>query len=198
MIVYVCFNHVQVPTVPTVSSTRARGRVPAAAESSTAQPASSSKPDSFFDPNILIAQVQATKADHLDLPDHHHHPQQTKLGKDAKDVIDDSEESNIIPFADVPSDDGVPSEQVFEDTDITLINLQRDKAKQNFKGFVDTDLIDDNLRTTPEDDAGFPVFIPTRPPPPRRVSPARSTTSSTTRGVTTPKSTTRQVNDLKM
>ena len=75
-----------------------------------------------------------------------------------------------------------------------MINLQRDKAKQNFKGFVDTDLIDDNLRTTPEDgDAGFPVFIPTRPPPPRRVSPARSTTSSTTRVVTTPKSTTRQV-----
>ena len=170
----------------------------AAVEVTTAQPASSSKPDSFFDPNILIAQVQATKADHLDLPDH-----RTKLekGNAAKGVIDDSEESNIIPFADVPSDgNNVPSEQVFEDTDITVINLQRDKAKQNFKGFVDTDLIDDNLRTTatiPEDDdgddAGFPVFIPTRPPPPRRVSPARSTTSSTTRVVTTPKSTTRQV-----
>ena len=90
------------PTVPTVSSTRARGRV--TAESTTAQPPSSSKPDSFFDPNILIAQVQATKADHLDLPDH-----KTKL---EKDVIDDSEESNIIPFSDVPSDDSVPSEQV--------------------------------------------------------------------------------------
>ena len=134
------------------------------------------------------------QADHLDLPDHHNKLEKANA---AKGVIDDSEESNIIPFSD---DLGVRAGQVFEDTDITVINLQRDKAKQNFKGFVDTDLIDDNLRTTAnpsvEDDdrgeAGFPVFIPTRPPPPRRVSPARSTTSSTTRVITTPKSTTRQ------
>ena len=135
------------------------------------------------------------QADHLDLPDHHNKLEKANA---AKGVIDDSEESNIIPFSD---DLGVRAGQVFEDTDITVINLQRDKAKQNFKGFVDTDLIDDNLRTTADpgadvkDDggeAGFPVFIPTRPPPPRRVSPARSTTSSTTRVITTPKSTTRQ------
>ena len=60
--------------------------------------------------------MQATKADHLDLD----HTTQTKLEKDAKPnqqsaVIDDSEESNIIPFADVASDDSVPSEQVFDD-----------------------------------------------------------------------------------
>ena len=79
------------------------------AESTTAQPPSSSKPDSFFDPNILIAQVQATKADHLDLPDHHNKLEKANA---AKGVIDDSEESNIIPFSDVPSDDSVPSEQV--------------------------------------------------------------------------------------
>ena len=80
------------------------------------------------------------KADHLDLPDHHNKLEKASA---AKGVIDDSEESNIIPFSD---DLGVRSEQVFEDTDITVINLQRDKAKQNFKGFIDTDLIDDNLR----------------------------------------------------
>jgi hypothetical protein len=170
---------ITVPTVPT------RGGF-----ETTVRPTSSSKPDSFFDPNILIAQVQATKADHLDFDipsklDRETKPQRSGGGNSP--FIENSEESNIIPFSDVASDDNVPTEQVFADQDITLINLQKDRSKQNFKGFVDTDLIDDNLRTRVAE--ATPAFIPTRPPS-RRVTAARSTTTSTTEAVTTTTSTT--------
>ena len=127
------------------------------------------KADSLFDPNILIAQVQAAKADDFDDLDNLG-PTSSKLNRQRgpssqNPIIDNSEESNIIPFADVPEDENVPHEQNFDDRDITVINLQKDKAKQNFKGFVDTDLIDDSLRNrnpppAPKQPA---AFFPTLP-----------------------------------
>ncbi len=147
-----------------------------------------------FDPNILIAQVQATKADE-DRAAIGTTGSRSKLKnvQDSKNKppIDDSEESNIIPFADVavpavpPSAEGAPTafgaaaNGELDDEDITVINLQKDKGKQNFKGFVDTDLIDDSLRHNNNNDnhQHQHAFIPTRspvvtaPPPPPPVTP---------------------------
>ena len=57
--------------------------------------------------------------------------------------------------------------ETIPDREITVINLQKDKSKQNFKGFVDTDDIDDNLHQVeehPEAEAPVPTpapFVPT-------------------------------------
>ncbi len=142
-----------------------------------------------FDPNILIAQVQAAKAD-----------------DDADNIGTTggrpSEENNLIPFADVavpavpPSAEGAPTavgdviltgqgDASLDDSDITVINLQRNKGKQNFKGFVDTDLIDDSLRHREDDHehgAGdghvHQPFIPTRSPVVKAPPPSTVTTKA--------------------
>ena len=76
----------------------------------------------------------------------------------------------MIPFSDVPhGEPEIPGQEpeTIPDREITVINLQKDKTKQNFKGFVDTDLIDDNLRVdeAPESEAPAPAspapFVPT-------------------------------------
>ena len=89
---------------------------------------------------------------------------------------EDNEENNLIPFSDVPHGDpatsasGSEEPETIPDREITVINLQKENTKQNFKGFVDTDLIDDNLRLveeTPETEAPvpLPVPVPASPPP---------------------------------
>lgn len=88
---------------------------------------------------------------------------------------EDNEENNLIPFSDVPHGDpstsasGPEEPDSLPDREITVINLQKEKTKQNFKGFVDTDLIDDNLRQveeTPETEAPIPLPVPVPPSPP--------------------------------
>ena len=89
--------------------------------------------------------------------------------------LDDSrEESNIIPFSDVPdrANDGEGP-----DGDITVINFQKGVGKaQNFEGFVDTHLIDDSLKKPAA------PFVPT-------VATTTTTTSTTTTSATTASST---------
>ncbi len=192
---------------PTESSTttrqRPRGGSPAAPSTASPIDALHTTKALAFDPNILIAQVQATKADDErgEIGATGGRPSKIRgsgVGRNPP-VIDDSEESNIIPFSDVavpavpPSAEGAPTavggggpfdsprgtdEQTsLDDADITVINLQRDKGKQNFKGFVDTDLIDDSLRHREDDGHGHHPFIPTRspivtaPPPPPTTTP---------------------------
>ncbi len=139
-----------------------------------------------LDPAILIAQVQAAKAE--DEPDR----ARVKLEKlvTANPVIDNSEESNIIPFADVAVP-AVPEDQLVHDDidDLTVINLQKSKGNQNFKDFVDTDLIDDSLRHrehdhddhVKEDEKIHIPFVPTvRPAAKTPVSIITTTEESTT------------------
>ena len=132
-----------------------------------------------FDLDILNAQVKAVE-----------HEEQLELtgGRGPKfssppnsiPLDDDNEESNIIPFSDVPSDDGVNNDpEELDGSAITVINLQKDRAKQNFKGFIDTDLIDDSLRKS----TSRPPFVPTISPQFRLTTTKRTTTT------TTPKST---------
>ena len=132
-----------------------------------------------FDLDILNAQVKAVEHEQqLDLTGSRDPP---KFSSPTNSIPfdDDNEESNIIPFADVPSDDGVNNDP--EDLDgsaITVINLQKDRARQNFKGFIDTDLIDDSLRkSTPRSSQ---IFVPTISPQ-FRVNPTLRTTTKTTR-----------------
>ena len=92
---------------------------------------------------------------------------------DSLPMDDSREESNIIPFSDVPDSD---SEGV-DDGDITVINFQKGVGKaQNFEGFVDTHLIDDSLKKPAA------PFVPT-------VATTTTTTSTTTTSATTASST---------
>ena len=127
--------------------------------------------DAHFDPNHLLAHVQAVKA----VEDSHNEDHKKKILAQAEKVLDDSEESNFIPLSAVPTISAADeAEGTNSNSDaITLINLQKDKSKQNFKSFVDTDLIDSN-RSPP-----LP-FIPTRAPPPPTPRPTTTTTASTT------------------
>ncbi len=97
---------------------------------------------------------------------------------------DDNEENNLIPFADVPhgeqnSGSGQEPETI-PDREITVINLQKDKSKQNFKGFVDTELIDDNLRQVDDSEAPPPVVSPAPFIPTPLVSETPSSTAPST------------------
>ena len=160
-----------VPTAPSVTRTRAQDLlrqtlVQNAELISTEKPTESSSKtsgDDHFDPNHLLAHVQAVKA--AEESDQTEEVRKTKTT--TQKALDDSEESNFIPLSAVPTDTSQQTD------DITVINLQKDtKSKQTFQGFVDSDSIDDSIRS--------PVpFIPTRPTP--------VSTSTTT---TTPKPTT--------
>ena len=114
--------------------------------------------DDHFDPNHLLAHVQAVKA----VEESDRNEEQAKNVKNGPErttqkVLDDSEESNTIPISAIPTQVNVnqpkSNEQDVGDLGLTVINLQKDaRNKQNFKGFVDSDLIDD--KPLP--------FIPTR------------------------------------
>ena len=84
-----------------------------------------------------------------------------KISTPAQKVLDDSEESNIIPLSAIPNLHGnsasnrQPQPDNANDLSLTVLNLQKDaKNKQNFKGFVDSDKLDE--KPLP--------FIPTRAP----------------------------------
>ena len=92
--------------------------------------------DAHFDPNHLLAHVQAVKA-----AEESHNEDLKKKDKIPEKVLDDSEESNFIPLSAIPtlsSSDAIETPSVSSDDTITLINLQKDKSKQNFNKFVDT------------------------------------------------------------
>merc|ERR1711981_1394139 len=83
-------------------------------------------------------------------------------------------------------DDVSNSPEELDGSAITVINLQKDRARQNFKGFIDTDLIDDSLRKSTH----RPPFVPTISPQFRvkptssnivKSKPSLRTTSATTR-----------------
>ena len=105
-----------------------------------------------------MAHVQAVKA----VEESDRNEEQAKNVKNGPErttqkVLDDSEESNTIPISAIPTQVNVnqpkSNEQDVGDLGLTVINLQKDaRNKQNFKGFVDSDLIDD--KPLP--------FIPTR------------------------------------
>ena len=97
--------------------------------------------DDHFDPNHLLAHVQALKAvEESDLDeDHAKHP---KAGPEhtTQKALDDSEESNTIPLSAIPSvnedisDQQEHSKDLSDLSDLTIINLQKDvKNTQNFK-----------------------------------------------------------------
>ena len=142
--------------------------------------------DDHFDPNHLLAHVQAVKA----VEESDRNEEQAKNVKNGQErttqkVLDDSEESNTIPISAIPTQVNLNQPKTNEDVGdlgLTVINLQKDaRNKQNFKGFVDSDLIDD--KPLP--------FIPTRAPapPPPSTTTTRSTTI-TTRPTTTTRTTT--------
>ena len=142
--------------------------------------------DDHFDPNHLLAHVQAVKA----VEESDRNEEQAKSVKNGQErttqkVLDDSEESNTIPISAIPTQVNVNQPKSNEDVGdlgLTVINLQKDaRNKQNFKGFVDSDLIDD--KPLP--------FIPTRAPPPSTTT-TRSTTITTRPTTTTPTTTTEQ------
>ena len=140
-----------------------------------------------------MAHVQAVKA----VEESDRNEEQAKNVKSGQErttqkVLDDSEESNTIPISAIPTQVNVnqpkSNEQDVGDLGLTVINLQKDaRNKQNFKGFVDSDLIDD--KPLP--------FIPTRAPapPPPSTTTTRSTTitarpTTTTRTTSTTRRTT--------
>ena len=142
--------------------------------------------DDHFDPNHLLAHVQAVKA----VEESDRNEEQAKNVKNGQErttqkVLDDSEESNTIPISAIPTQVNLNQPKTNEDVGdlgLTVISLQKDaRNKQNFKGFVDSDQIDD--KPLP--------FIPTRAPapPPPSTTTTRSTTI-TTRPTTTTRTTT--------
>ena len=114
-----------------------------------------------FDLDILNAQVKAVEHEEQLALTGSGRPPKFSSPTNSIPFDDEDEESNIIPFADVPSDDDVSnSPEELDGSAITVINLQKDRARQNFKGFVDTDLIDDSLRKS----TARPPFVPTISP----------------------------------
>ena len=105
-----------------------------------------------------MAHVQAVKAvEESDRNEEQAKNVKTGQERTTQKVLDDSEESNTIPISAIPTQVNVnqpkSNEQDVGDLGLTVINLQKDaRNKQNFKGFVDSDLIDD--KPLP--------FIPTR------------------------------------
>ena len=162
--------------------------------------------DDHFDPNHLLAHVQAVKA----VEESDRNEEQAKSVKNGQErttqkVLDDSEESNTIPISAIPTQVNVNQPKSNEDVGdlgLTVISLQKDaRNKQNFKGFVDSDLIDD--KSLP--------FIPTRAPAPppsptttrsttitTRPATTTSTTTTTTRRTTTAQRTTSVDNQVKV
>jgi hypothetical protein len=134
-----------------------------------------------FDLDILNGQVKAIEHEQqLDLTGSRG---QSKFSSPTNSIPldDEHEESNIIPFSDVPSDDDVSNDpQDLDGSAITVINLQKDRARQNFKGFIDTDSIDDSLRKSTH----RPPFVPTISPQFRVTPTSLRTTSTTTRSST--------------
>ena len=180
-----------VPTAPAVTrdQQRDRNRVQdllsqtlvsnkGGAEVQLNNPSSATSGDAHFDPNHLLAHVQAVKA-----AEESHNEDLKNNKKEKNKALDDSEESNIIPLSAIPTISSSDVEAAQDDATITLINLQKDKSKgQTFKSFVDTDSIDginDNVRSPP-----IP-FIPTRAPPPLTTIQEFTTTTTTTRRTTT-------------
>ena len=128
---------------------------------------SSTSGDDHFDPNHLLAHVQAVKA----AEESDQEVKKSSKGTTTQKVLDDSEESNFIPLSAVPTDSAQPA-----DDTITVINLQKDsKSKQTFQDFVDSDFIDQGSPPVP--------FIPTRPTP---ISTTSTTSSPKPRPTTTP------------
>ena len=180
-----------VPTAPSVTRDKARVQdllrqtLLGASQQKKDRPKTISSGDDHFDPNHLLAHVQAVKAaeenDSEEL-------KRTKSGSErtTQKALDDSEESNLIPLSAIPTDTISNTQSDSKGDDITVISLKKDKGKQNFQGFVDSDLIDDN-RSPP-----VLQFIPTRPPPP----PPRTTTTTTLRTTTTTTTTTRRTTEI--
>ena len=154
-----------VPTAPSVSRDKSRVQdlLRQALLSNEPTTPDSTSGDDHFDPNHLLAHVQAVKA----VEESNEEGKRTKPSQErtTQKVLDDSEESNIIPLSAIPTSSVLENPQ---SDDITVINLQKEKTKQNFKGFVDSDLIDKGSTL---------AFIPTRPPP---VQTSTSTTSVST------------------
>jgi hypothetical protein len=108
--------------------------------------------DAHFDPNHLLAHVQAVKAVEDSVEE-----ELKKSRRPNISILDDSEESNIIPLSDIPTDSNNDQQ---DPKDITVISLQKDRSKQNFKSFVDSDHLDGNRQPKQPE-----PFFPTRSPP---------------------------------
>ena len=91
--------------------------------------------DDHFDPNHLLAHVQAVKAVE-ESDSNEDQAKRIKNERTIQKVLDDSEESNIIPLSAIPTVNVAdqPKSENVGDLGLTIINLQNDaRQKQNFK-----------------------------------------------------------------